>query len=69
MFCKIRDSIALEIDRIQTTAKAIALLDVYASLAYVAEKNHYVKPSINEKGIINIKDGRHPVVELSLIHI
>lgn len=51
MFCKIRDSIALEIDRIQTTAKAIALLDVYASLAYVAEKNHYVKPSINEKGI------------------
>ncbi len=66
MFCKIRDSIALEIDRIQTTAKAIALLDVYASLAYVAEKNHYVKPSINEKGIINIKDGRHPVVERML---
>nr|WP_330361450.1 DNA mismatch repair protein MutS [Butyrivibrio sp. VCB2006] len=66
MFCKIRDSIALEIDRIQTTAKAIALLDVYASLAYVAEKNHYIKPSINEKGIINIKDGRHPVVEKML---
>ena len=66
MFCKIRDSIALEIDRIQTTAKAIALLDVYASLAYVAEKNHYVKPSINEKGIINIKEGRHPVVEKML---
>ena len=66
MFCKIRDSIALEIDRIQTTAKAIALLDVYASLAYVAEKNHYVKPSMNEKGIINIKEGRHPVVEKML---
>ena len=66
MFCKIRDSIALEIDRIQTTAKAIALLDVYASLAYVAEKNHYVKPSINEKGLINIKEGRHPVVERML---
>ena len=66
MFCKIRDSISLEIDRIQTTAKALALLDVYASLAYVAEKNHYVKPSINEKGIINIKNGRHPVVELML---
>ncbi len=66
MFCKIRDSISLEIDRIQTTAKAIALLDVYASLAYVAEKNHYVKPSINEKGAINIKDGRHPVVEKML---
>ncbi|MBQ6587836.1 MAG: DNA mismatch repair protein MutS [Butyrivibrio sp.] len=66
MFCKIRDSIALEIDRIQTTAKAIALLDVYSSLAYVAEKNHYVKPSINEEGIINIKEGRHPVVEKML---
>lgn len=66
MFCKIRDSISLEIDRIQSTAKAIALLDVYASLAYVAEKNHYVKPSINEKGSINIKDGRHPVVEKML---
>ena len=66
MFCKIRDSIALEIDRIQTTAKAIALLDVYTSLAYVAEKNHYVKPSINDKGVINIKNGRHPVVEMML---
>ena len=66
MFCKIRDSIALEIDRIQSTAKAIALLDVFASLAYVAEKNHYVKPSINDKGIINIKEGRHPVVEQML---
>ena len=66
MFCKIRDSIALEIDRIQTTAKAIALLDVYASLAYVAERNHYVKPSLNDKGQINIKNGRHPVVERML---
>ncbi|SFP90716.1 DNA mismatch repair protein MutS [Butyrivibrio proteoclasticus] len=66
MFCKIRDSIALEINRIQSTAKSIALLDVYASLAYVAEKNRYIKPSINEKGIINIKNGRHPVVERML---
>lgn len=66
MFCKIRDSIALEINRIQSTAKSIALLDVYASLAYVAEKKRYVKPSLNEKGIINIKNGRHPVVEKML---
>ncbi|MBR1670056.1 MAG: DNA mismatch repair protein MutS [Butyrivibrio sp.] len=66
MFCRIRDSIALEIDRIQSTAKAIALLDVYASLAYVAERNHYVKPTLNEKGLISIKDGRHPVVEQML---
>ena len=66
MFCKIRDSIAMEIDRIQSTAKALALLDVFASLAYVAERNHYVKPTLNDKGIINIKNGRHPVVEKML---
>ena len=63
LFCKIRDSIAMEIDRIQKTAKAIARLDAYASLAIVAERNHYVRPKLNEKGIIDIKDGRHPVVE------
>ena len=66
MFCKIRDSIGMEIDRIQTTAKALALLDVYASLAHVAERNHYVKPNLNDKGVINIKNGRHPVVEMML---
>lgn len=63
MFCKIRDSIAMEIERIQKTAKAIAKLDVFASLSLVAERNNYVRPSLNEKGVIDIKDGRHPVVE------
>ena len=63
LFCKIRDSIALELDRIQKTAKAVARLDVFASLAYVAERNRYVRPKLNEKGVIDIKDGRHPVVE------
>ena len=63
LFCKVRDSIALEIERIQRTAKAIARLDVYASLSVVSERNHYVRPKLNEKGIINIKEGRHPVVE------
>lgn len=63
LFCKIRDSIAMEIERIQRTAKAVARLDVYASLALSAERNHYVRPKLNEKGIIDIKDGRHPVVE------
>ena len=63
LFCKIRDSIAMEIERIQRTAKAIARLDVFASLTVVAEHNHYVRPKLNEKGIIDIKDGRHPVVE------
>ncbi len=63
LFCQIRDAIGDEISRISRTAKAIATLDVYCSLAYVAERNHFVKPTLNDKGIINIKDGRHPVVE------
>lgn len=63
LFCKIRDSIAMELARIQKTAKAIAKLDVYASLSIVAERNHYVRPKLNVKGVIDIKDGRHPVVE------
>ena len=63
MFCRIRDAIAGEMERIQRTAKAVAKLDVLASLSLVAEGNHYVRPSINEKGVIDIKAGRHPVVE------
>ena len=63
MFCKIRDSIAMEIERIQRTAKAVAKLDVFASLSLVSERNNFVRPTLNEKGIIDIKDGRHPVVE------
>ncbi len=57
LFCRLRDSIAMEIERIQRTAKAVARLDVYASLALVGERNHYVRPKLNEKGIIDIKDG------------
>lgn len=63
LFCDVRDRIEQEVLRIQTTAKAVADLDVYASLSLVAERNNYVRPKINEKGIIEIKDGRHPVVE------
>ena len=68
LFCKIRDAISAETERIQRTAKAIARLDVYASLSIVAERNHYVRPVLNEKGIIQIKDGRHPVVEQMIDH-
>ncbi len=67
MFCNIRDAIAGEIERIQKTAKAIARLDVYASFSLVAERNHFVRPKINEKGVINIKAGRHPVVEQMMV--
>lgn len=63
LFSEIRDRIAEEVKRIQQTAKAVAKLDVFASLAYVAEQNNYVEPNINTHGSINIKNGRHPVVE------
>lgn len=68
LFCKIRDDIAGQLERIQKTAKAVARLDVFASLSTVAEQNHYVRPALNEKGIIDIKDGRHPVVEKMIDH-
>lgn len=63
LFCEIRDAIAAEVERIQKTARAVARLDVFTSLSFVAEQNHYVRPSLNEKGVIDIKEGRHPVVE------
>ncbi len=63
LFCTVRDSIAAQVLRIQKTAKAVAQLDVLASLASIAQKNRYIRPDINQKGIIDIKDGRHPVVE------
>ena len=62
-FKSIRDTIACEVDRIQHTAKAIATLDALLSMAVVADSNHYVRPIINNRGVIDIKNGRHPVVE------
>lgn len=63
LFNDVRDRIAAEVVRIQTTAKAVAKIDVFASLSLIAERNNYVRPVINEKGVIDIKEGRHPVVE------
>ena len=63
LFRHIRDEIARNVARIQKTAKAVAKLDVFVSLAVVASQNNYCKPRINESGIIDIKNGRHPVVE------
>ena len=63
LFADVRDQIGREVLRIQKTARAIARLDVYASLSLVAERENYVRPSINEKGLIDIRGGRHPVVE------
>ncbi len=63
LFCQVRDAVGAQVVRIQQTARAIAEIDVYASLSTVATRNNYVKPSINERGTIQIKGGRHPVVE------
>ncbi len=68
VFCGIRDRIAGEMERFQKTAKAIARLDVFTSLSLVSERNQYVRPKLNEKGIIDIKDGRHPVVEKMIMN-
>ena len=63
LFCQVRDKIGSEVVRIQKTAKSVAALDVFASLALVAQRNNYVRPKINESGVLDIKNGRHPVVE------
>lgn len=63
LFNEVRDSIAAEVRRIKSTARAISEIDVYTALSVVAQQYNYVKPAINEKGIIDIKNGRHPVVE------
>ncbi|MBD5449926.1 MAG: DNA mismatch repair protein MutS [Lachnospiraceae bacterium] len=68
LFCEIREAIAAEMERIQRTARSIAKLDVFTSLSYIAERNQYIRPSLNEKGIIDIKGGRHPVVEQMIDH-
>lgn len=63
LFVSLREHLAEMVERVQRTARCIAKLDVFASLAVVAERNHYVRPVLNKKGIIDITDGRHPVVE------
>lgn len=65
-FIKIRKLVANEVTRVQRVAKNLAMLDVMISFALVAEQNNYVMPEINKTGIIDIKQGRHPVVELTL---
>ena len=66
LFTEIREKIAGEIRRIQSTATALKTLDAILSLAKVAVNNHYVRPAINEEGVMDIVDGRHPVVEQTM---
>lgn len=62
-FDALRKKVEKQTAEIQRAARAIAYLDVYASLSFVSERNGYVRPALNETGIIRIRDGRHPVVE------
>ena len=63
LFVEIRNSVEKEISRLKKSARIISNLDAISTLALIALENDYVKPSINEEGLIEIVDGRHPVVE------
>ena len=66
LFSSVREQVALNLDRIEKTAKAIATLDVLVSLANVAADNRYTRPDVTQNSVIRLKDSRHPVVETLL---
>ena len=66
LFIEIRNSISLEVERLQQTATAVAILDSIYSLAEVADEGHFIKPVVKQSGVIRISEGRHPVVEKTL---
>ena len=66
LFCRIREEVAQQVIRIQKTASIVSILDVLCSFATVAVNNKYVKPEITQDGVIDIKNGRHAVVEKAL---
>ncbi|MEG1560055.1 MAG: DNA mismatch repair protein MutS [Clostridia bacterium] len=66
LFCSIKNTLLEAMSRMKETAAIIGDLDAYLSLSVVAEENGYVRPEINEEGVLEIIDGRHPVVEKSL---
>ncbi len=63
LFAEIRDKVAAQTERISRAAAAVSAVDALASLASVALSNNYVRPNITEERIIDVKEGRHPVVE------
>ncbi|MCD7825761.1 MAG: DNA mismatch repair protein MutS [Clostridiaceae bacterium] len=68
IFCQVRETIYQKIGTVQETAKIVAAVDMFCSLALVAQQNNYVRPQIASDGVIQIKDGRHPVVEKMIQH-
>jgi len=66
LFQTFRDEIAGEVGRLQATARRVAEIDVYASLADVAERERYVRPELSDEPVLSIRQGRHPVVEATV---
>ena len=65
-FCKVKDQVAAQVNKIQLTASCLAALDALCSFATVSAKNNYTMPTVNMSDSLDIKDGRHPVVEVML---
>ena len=66
LFCRLRDTVAAEVRRVQAAASAVAKLDVLCSFSAVAVQNNYTRPAVDDSGAIDIREGRHPVVERML---
>ncbi|MDP6408507.1 MAG: DNA mismatch repair protein MutS [Planctomycetota bacterium] len=65
LFCELREAVAAEVRRILETARAVAEIDVLAALAQHSAENNYTPPVVDEGDVIEINDGRHPVIELA----
>ncbi|MGN0985888.1 MAG: DNA mismatch repair protein MutS, partial [Candidatus Enterenecus sp.] len=66
LFCRLRDTVAARVRQVQSAAASVARLDVLCSFAAVAVQNGYCRPEVDESGVIQIREGRHPVVERML---
>lgn len=66
LFCKLRDAAAKRVRQVQDVARGVGCLDVLASFAAAAVQNGYVRPEVDDSGVIDIREGRHPVVERML---
>lgn len=65
LFCQVRNTVAAQAEALLRTAKAVAQVDVLASLAEVAARHHYVRPVVDESDVLDLRGGRHPVVEVT----
>lgn len=63
LFNEILEATKAQIEIIKQDAMALAVLDVIANFAYIAYKNQWVRPTINQKGVLDLQDARHPVLE------